>query len=185
MLPSITINEILYKLEKSQIAWDKIPKFIFWSLTGSEVVVKLVDNICFYVCFKYYYKSVHNNYFSPSGGENSDNLTDQDTVTESHQEIQEEIQKESSKESNEKSKEQSQEESHLESQEKSQDESHEVVNSVPPQDNLETTSLQPTTTKMSQYQELPRSSDNEGRNHQDLQVLLNILFFSLRKNYAS
>ena len=141
------------------------------------MVVKLVDNICFYVCFKYYYKSVHNNYFSPSGGENSDNLTDQDTVTESHQEIQEEIQKESSKESNEKSKEQSREQSHLESQEKSQDESHEVVNSVPPQDNLETTSLQPTTTKMSQYQELPRSSDNEGRNHQDLQVLLNILFF--------
>ena len=141
------------------------------------MVVKLVDNICFYVCFKYYYKSVHNNYFSPSGGENSDNLTDQDTVTESHQEIQEEIQKESSKESNEKSK----EESHLESQEKSQDESHEVVNSVPPQDNLETTSLQPTTTKMSQYQELPRSSDNEGRNHQDLQVLLNILFFFFKK----
>merc|ERR1711936_1460036 len=78
---------------------------------------------------------------------------------------------EGSKESNEKSKEQSREQSHLESQEKSQDESHEVVNSVPPQDNLETTSLQPTTTKMSQYQELPRSSDNEGRNHQDLQII--------------
>merc|ERR1711874_94519 len=104
---------------------------------------------------------------SPSGGEISDNLTDQDTVTESHQETQEEIQKESSKESNAKSKEQSQ----LESQEKSQDESHEVVNSIPPQDNLETTSLKPTTTKMSQYQELPRSSDNEGRNHQDLQII--------------